>query len=318
MIFAALIQAASSLPTEASALETSISALERAISALESDVATLERSLPWEYWVYVFSSVVVVGVAMELLVIRHDWRDEMEEWALGHFGVIRLPAKPSRGKLWLEIWSVLLIVGGIIGETGVGVRVVYIDSRIRAKSAELRSKNAELREKSDQLVGLLNDKAAKLDKEAAAERLAYAKLWEQVGPRTIPHSKILAAQLRQFVPIVDKRIKVFWDMSDPETTLFAMQLERLLADAKLNFSQEIEAMIKSGAFNIRPMLGITITGGPKDEQFIRTLVNGFSPSVRKRVSWKADSVHDSGSVYIKIGRKPPAGFPEDFMPTVVF
>jgi len=99
VIIAPFAQAASGVPTRVSALESSISALERAISALESDIAALENSLPWEYWVYVFTSLVVLGVVMELWVIRHDWRGDMETWALAHVGVLRSPERPSVTKL---------------------------------------------------------------------------------------------------------------------------------------------------------------------------------------------------------------------------
>ena len=64
MIFAHLFQIAANPPTAVSALESSISPLERAISALES------RSVPWEHLVWVFTFLVVVGVALELWVIR--------------------------------------------------------------------------------------------------------------------------------------------------------------------------------------------------------------------------------------------------------
>jgi hypothetical protein len=153
VIFDDLIQTASSLPTmDTSALETSIAALEAAISTLEKELAFLERSLPWEYWVYVFTSFVVLGVVMELWIIRHDWRDEMETWALTHFGLIRAPSRPSPIKLTVEIGSVVLIAIGVMGELAVGVRIAYIDGQIRSKSAQLRNKNAKLRSNSDSLL----------------------------------------------------------------------------------------------------------------------------------------------------------------------
>jgi hypothetical protein len=75
VIFAALIRIASALPTDVSALESSISTLESAVSALEIEIKTLEKSLPWEYAASVFTAMVVLGVALEFWVIRHDFRD---------------------------------------------------------------------------------------------------------------------------------------------------------------------------------------------------------------------------------------------------
>jgi hypothetical protein len=83
VIFAHLIQAASVLPTDVSALQNSISALERDVGALESQIRALESSsIPLEYSLPSFTLLGLVGVAMELWVIRHDWRDDMEIWAL--------------------------------------------------------------------------------------------------------------------------------------------------------------------------------------------------------------------------------------------
>jgi hypothetical protein len=66
VIFAHLIQSASSLSADASALESAISALERDIKALENSSVPWENSLPW------FTAFVAVGVAMEFWVI---WRE---------------------------------------------------------------------------------------------------------------------------------------------------------------------------------------------------------------------------------------------------
>ncbi len=160
MIFAVLFQTASNPPIDVSALEGSLSALERAISALEGEVKALEnRSVPWEHSAWVFTFFVVVGVALELWVIRHDWRDEIEGWALGHFGIVRLPGRPSLRKLRIEIASVLLITLGVAGELMIGVEISSINGKLRGKSVELRSKNAELRSKSDQLLALVTQEA---------------------------------------------------------------------------------------------------------------------------------------------------------------
>src|ERR1700733_14537927 len=81
VIFVDLFQTASNPPTDVSALESSISALESAISALEAAISALDnRSLPWEHALRWFTGMVIVGVALEWWVIRHDFREEMETW----------------------------------------------------------------------------------------------------------------------------------------------------------------------------------------------------------------------------------------------
>ena len=156
VIFDDLIQAASSLPIDPSALESSISVLERAISALESDIEALERlSVSWEFWVWPFTFMIVVGVVAEFWLIRHDWREDNKTWALAHFGLFRTPGRPSVKKLMVEYSSVGLIALGVAGQLLVGIKVASIDGHIRSKSVVLRSKDSDLRSKSEQLVALV-------------------------------------------------------------------------------------------------------------------------------------------------------------------
>jgi len=180
VISAPLVQIASNLLTDPSALESSISALERDVSALESAVKALEiSSACWEPWVWVFSALVVVGVMMELWVIRHDWREEWETFAIWHFmSATRSPSRPSRLKLWVEVLSVVFIAIGVAGELGIGVKISLINGAIRGKAGELRTKNTELRDKSNQLVALINRQVEK-------ERTARVELENSLLPRRL-------------------------------------------------------------------------------------------------------------------------------------
>ena len=213
MIFAQLIQSASNLPSDSSALERSISALERAISVLESDVKALESSsVPWEYSVWVFTFLVVVGVAMELWVIRHEYRDDMEAWALAHFGVLRSPSRPSITKFRVEVGSILLITIGVMGELGVGIKIASINGVLRGESAELRSKNAELRSKSDQLLALVTQKAgdaADSAKTAHEEAGAVAKQAAAQGPRAKLLVKVASELARELASFPGQRVGLF-------------------------------------------------------------------------------------------------------------
>jgi hypothetical protein len=204
VIFADLIRIASALPTDVSALESSISALESAVSALEIEIKTLERSLPWEYAASVFTAVVVLGVALEFWVIRHDFRDDREAWAIWYFlGSRRLPSRPSRLKLWVEVASLVLITLGIAGELWVGIETDTVNVLLRGKSAELRSKNAELRSKSDQLLTLVTQKAgnaatsATEAKEAAASAKSDSKAAEATAGRASKLAGLTQAEARE-------------------------------------------------------------------------------------------------------------------------
>jgi hypothetical protein len=175
VIFADLIQTASSLPTEASALESSISALESAIKTRENSSASLE------YWVWGFTILVVLGVLMEVWVITHERRDDMEAWALTYFGVLRTPSRPSTKKFVVEIGSVLLIALGVVGELGAGIGIASINSALRVKSAELRSKSDQLLVLVTRQAGDAATSAKTAREEAEAANGAAGKAQQNAG-----------------------------------------------------------------------------------------------------------------------------------------
>jgi hypothetical protein len=185
VILAHLIQSASSLPTYASALESAISALERDIKTLENS------SVPLEHWLPLFSCLVVVGVVMELWVIRRQYGDERDDWRRG---TIRSPEKPSIAKLLVEVVSVLLITWGIVGELWVGIKITSING-------VLRSKNAELRSKSDQLLTLVTEQAgtAEVSAEKSAAASQRADSDAERAKNTADAVAQLAKQLHEFL-----------------------------------------------------------------------------------------------------------------------
>jgi hypothetical protein len=135
--------------------------LKRSISTLESSINILEdRSAFWEKLPLWFTAAVVMGVLMELVVIWVDHRDDLEAWALTFFGVHRIPTKPSRFKFWVEVVSIVLVAGGIVGELVVGVKITFINGELRSKSATLRSD-------SDQLLAVVTQEAGSAASSAA-------------------------------------------------------------------------------------------------------------------------------------------------------
>jgi hypothetical protein len=225
VIFAHLIQSASNLPTDASALESSISALESEIKTLESS------SVPWEYSVWVFTFLVAVGVVMELLVIRHEYRDDMEAWALAHFGVLRSPSMPSITKLSVEVGSVLLITMGIMGELGVGIKIASINGALRGKSAELRSK-------SDLLLGLVTQEAAELrndaeglHEQAESEHLMRVKIEAGVAWRRLTEQQKteIGDSLKRFS---NQGVSFWSNAGDVEASWFAADIAEAITKAE--------------------------------------------------------------------------------------
>jgi hypothetical protein len=236
VIFAHLIQSASNLPSNLSALESAVSALERDIKILDS------RSVPWEHSLPWFTAVVAIGVIMELWVIRHERRDDMETWALAHFGVLRSPSRPSTGKLLVEVASVLLITGGIVGELWIGIEIASINGALRGKSSELRGK-------SDLLVALLGQQTAQLES-------ANLELKALIQPRdlSVDQRKGIGDELKTFVGrFVIIQVYAF----DQEALRLATLIKAALNSG--NVDAEVFANPSPGIANLP--IGVRITGG---------------------------------------------------------
>jgi hypothetical protein len=157
---AQVIWTLSTLPSAASALQSSISALERDITVRESQSSGLEP------WLGRFTLLVAIGVALEILVVIHDHRKEVNEWRVSEL----IPEGPSLIKLGIQIASIILVIAGVLGEFGVGLTISSINGQLRAKSAELRSK-------SDQLLALVTQEAgaAQTSAQGAATAASLAK-----------------------------------------------------------------------------------------------------------------------------------------------
>jgi hypothetical protein len=173
-----------------------------------------------------FTGMVVLGVVMELLVIRHEYRDDMQAWALTFFGVLRTPARPSVFKIGVEVASVLLIAFGIVGELWIGITIASINTKLRGKSAVLRSKNAELRIDGDQLLALVNERAVELEGE-------NLKLKARLAWRTISKEQELKL-CQELKDIRGASVAVEWLGSDPELATFGTELANALHRCGLN------------------------------------------------------------------------------------
>lgn len=239
MIFAHLIQVASALPTDASALESAMSALESAITALDSS------SRLWEILTWVFTGMVVVGVAIEIRVLVLEHREEMTEWKRG---IVRPPDKPSRSLFTWGLIGSILVALGVAGEFGVGIEVALLNG-------ELRTKNTELRHKSNQLVTLLT-------KETEDESSARAKLEASVAWRRLSKEQqsAIAANLKQFPGV---RVGVSYLGGNPEASQFANDIAVALPAAQLN-TPPLEPFslfggYGGGVYPLHPSTGVNVS-----------------------------------------------------------
>ena len=143
---------------------------------MDSNAESLAKSsASLEPWSWVFTILVVIGVASEFWVIWHEHREEMETWALTFFGINRT-VRPSTVRLLVEYASIALVAGGIIGELAIGIEIAAVNSQLRGIDIQLRSKNAELRTKSDQLLALVTQEAGDAKDSAQAANKAEREL----------------------------------------------------------------------------------------------------------------------------------------------
>jgi hypothetical protein len=232
VIFAHLIQSASSLLTDASALERAISALEREITTLESSSVPLERLLPW------VTGLVAIGVALEFWVIIREYRDELRIWRHGTMG---FPERPSIGKFVIEFLSVLLITFGIVGELWVGIKITSINGTLRSKSAELRSESDQLLALVTQQSGDANARAAEANRQVAEanrkseeERLARVKIEAAVAFRSLDdqQKRDIGTALARFGSITGASI--WFANGSTEAELFADDIAEALRSAHIH------------------------------------------------------------------------------------
>jgi hypothetical protein len=161
------------------------SSLDKAISNLENCLKILDaKSSSLEPWLWVSTAVVALGVALEIFVVAKERRHEIREWLRN---VIHTPEKSSRAMYALKLAGPILVTAGIVGELWVGVASTNVNNEIRIKSSKL--------------VGLIKEKAALAEKEAADERSARVQLEDSIAWRKLSDRQIseIGQALEMFV-----------------------------------------------------------------------------------------------------------------------
>lgn len=253
MIAMLLIQAVSNLPSDASALERQICALRSSIAAVSSSVASLNSKAEfWDKWPYGFTAAVVIGVAMEWLVIRHDWREDNETWALTFFGLSRT-IRPSWRKLCIEYISVALVALGVAGELAIGIVINVIDRHLRDDNATLQGDSSQLVALVTQLAGSAAQSAAKA--QGAADKAdTDAKEAQTAAGAVAKTAQQLTASAKQFKSdIADLSPRTFRDQNGAVSKLGLLGGARVIlkylpdAEAKRTAEQIAWVLVRAGA-----------------------------------------------------------------------
>jgi hypothetical protein len=155
------------------------------LNNLENSWSSLDAWL--KFWIV----LVVIGVAIELVVVVKEYRDDRHEWLRG---IVRPPDRPSR---WLLFWNLLgagFVAIGVAGEFAIHLNAGKIETDIRSVTRELVAIANKEGKEAGALAASATLEAAMLGKEADLLRI---KLANSSIPRTLEEAaqKRIAATL---------------------------------------------------------------------------------------------------------------------------
>ncbi|MGA2355740.1 MAG: hypothetical protein ABSG02_14690 [Terriglobales bacterium] len=164
------------------------------------------RLVSLHHWSDLWTVLVVVGVAFEVIVLivvylaeRHDFRR----------GFVHAPDKPSFKLLLFELFGVVLVTGGIMGELVVGMKVQHIEVQLAQANEDLinlvestaLSRADQLRTTLDnsiatgkETIATLRDEEKKASTELARDIEIQSTRWALLEK----HAPELRNQLRRF------------------------------------------------------------------------------------------------------------------------
>jgi hypothetical protein len=192
---AALISSSWNLPNDELALKNELNRLESSWSSLD-------------WWLNFWTLVVVIGVAVELVVIIVEYRHEMHDFRRG---IMRPPDRPSRLLLIFGLLGAGLVAVGVAGEFFIHTKAGRVETEMRDDTGKLvaivNGKAEGAKERADQFESdntkLRTDltkeerKTAEAQKEAAEaqeeERHSTYLAFKRTGNRTVDRLAFLKA-----------------------------------------------------------------------------------------------------------------------------
>jgi hypothetical protein len=184
-------------------------------SALLNQLKTLESA--WgslDHWLNFWVALVVIGVAMEVVVIVIEYRHELHAF---NRGIIRPPDRPSRWLFGFGLLGAGLVAIGVAGEFWLHIKAGKLES--------------EMREANRQLVALVNQRAADAGERASKNELARVKIEASVAWRRLSKKQqsTIADHLKRFAGL---KVVLEYIGGDPEALLFAEDIAAALRAAK--------------------------------------------------------------------------------------
>jgi hypothetical protein len=272
-------------------------------SALASSLDSLEKS--WsglDWWLNFWTVVVVVGVAVELVVLvteyMHGWRDFRR-------GSIHSAERPSLIIFGLGFLGAALVAFGVAGEF-----------RIHTKAGRIET---DMRDKTRQLVALVEKEAAQAN-EGAAVAQATAKGFEsqiaEANARALEAERDLAtlemdrtfddSQQKQFA----KKLKPFAGQEFDLTTYWASKEPRKLAEGILKALKLADwKYLQNGWAIIGVESGVLVYITPATDERTRMAANSLVSALNTEgIASELKAASSGGTskiqIAIEVGMKP--------------
>lgn len=283
-------------------------------SALASALDNFEKS--WsalDWWLNFWTVLVVVGVAVELLVLIIEYVHERRDFKRR---VIHSPDKPSVLVYGLGFIGAALVAFGVAGEFRVHIKAGKIESEMREATRKLVALVQADTGKANERAGVANQKAGEADRQAkesgrqtAIALLAQEKLKAEnlrlealIQPRELTGAE--KASLREAVkPFAGRSLTIISYGMGAQARRLGNIIGPVLWDARIRAENRLGTMnVLGGGF----VEGIEITGPDSQNDLIAALLKSPLGSDKRFGAFKGVNRNKSqgAPVNILIGVKP--------------
>jgi hypothetical protein len=246
---------------------------------LKALISNLYRSRDgYDFWLNVCAFLVVVGVVAEIVFVIREYWEELHDWRRG---IIKIPSRPSRAWLLIELIGVILVSIGVGGEFFIDVKVGNIDTQIRQSNSQLVTlleQHVALIDKSagdaNERAGIANQAAnkaqentekarvdekrldnenLKLQTQVEQEKIERAKVEEKYSTRSLSqaNAKILVDILKQYPLKPTEPVEVESYTGAPDGVRYGLQIVNAINDPASGWKAK---------FGSQTTIGGTLTG----------------------------------------------------------
>jgi hypothetical protein len=240
-----------------------------------------------EHWLWISTSVVVIGLAFEIVVVFWERRLELFDfWR----GTIHPQEFPSKLKFALELLGAGLVTLGVVGELVVGFKAVKVETDMRDATASL--------------VALVDQKAEAAKNDAATLELENTRLLALIQPRFLSRKQQQGIR-NALLPFKGRKVIVSWEVpTDTEAYNFASQLVASLGPPLNVFFPPPSNILTGRWYGTATLTGVQLVWPPGQEDLGIKLTWALSKIGRINLLPHGRFVDNMDPVTIKVFPKP--------------